>query len=126
MSTSFTLPGTQTTPTIVADWNEGLLQMSGDSYPENSFDFFTGTLDWVESFLKRERRPLRLELRLLYMNTSSVKVMMDIFDLLEDAHKLGQEVSVVWRFDPRNERVELLAEEFREDCTFPFHICAEV
>lgn len=125
MNASFTLPGTQTTPTITADWDLGLLQLSGDSYPENSFDFFTSTLDWVESYLRQENRPLRLELRLVYMNTSSVKVMMDIFDLLEEAHREGRDVGVDWFFDSRNERVELLAEEFREDCTFPFRISAE-
>jgi hypothetical protein len=29
---------------------------------------------------------------------------------------------VNWSYDPDNERVGELAEEFREDCTFPFTI----
>jgi translation initiation factor 1 (eIF-1/SUI1) len=47
---------------------------------------------------------------------------MDIFNLLEDAHQGGKTVSVIWRYDTRNERIAELAEEFREDCTFPFDI----
>ena len=70
-------------------------------------------------------RSLRLELRLIYLNTSSVKAMMDIFDMFEEAHARGQDVSVDWLYDPQNERVEMLAEEFREDCTFSFNITAE-
>ncbi len=125
MTKSFNLPASQSTPAIAADWDTGLLSISGDSYPENSFDFFTTTIEWIERFLAERDAPLRLELRLVYMNTSSVKAMMDIFDMLEEAHGKGRSVSVDWLYDPRNERVEMLAEEFREDCSFPFNILAQ-
>ena len=69
--------------------------------------------------------PVQLQLRLVYMNTSSVKAMMDMFDLLEDAHKQGRHVSVNWYYDPRNERVVSLADEFKEDCSFPFQIAPD-
>ncbi len=118
------IPGTQTTPSIVSDHAQGVLAIAGDSYPENSFEFFTATIEWIEGYLAGSDRPLHLELRLIYMNTSSVKAMMDIFDLLEEAHGKGRKVSVDWFYNPRNERVEMLAEEFREDCSFPFNIAA--
>ena len=117
--------GSQSSPSIHSDWEKGVLAMQGDSYPENSFEFFGPVIEWVERFLRESAKPLVLELRLVYMNTSSVKAMMDIFDLLEDAHGTGREVSVNWYYDPRNERVLDLADEFREDCTFPFEIAAD-
>ncbi|MNF14249.1 hypothetical protein D3C80_2163930 [compost metagenome] len=49
---------------------------------------------------------------------------MDIFDMLEESHGAGRSVRVTWHYDRRNERVAELAEEFREDCTFPFVIKA--
>lgn len=120
------IAGSQSTPTVDGDWAQGLLRMQGDSYPENSFEFFGPIIDWLERFLKTPPVPLlRLELRLVYMNTSSVKAMMDIFDLLEDSHKQGSQVCVDWYYDPRNERVMCLADEFREDCSFPFQIAAD-
>lgn len=119
------IAATQSTPAITASWAEGLLAMRGDSYPENSFEFFNEVIDWVERFLRDGTAPLRLALRVVYMNTSSVKAMMDIFDLLEEAHAGGREVAVDWYYDPRNERVVDLAEEFREDCSFPFTIAVD-
>ncbi|SCK16119.1 biofilm regulation phosphoprotein SiaC [Vogesella sp. LIG4] len=116
------ISGTQSSPAIEADWNNGVLSMQGDSYPENSFELFQQVIDWVDRYLAEAQRPLTLELRLLYLNTSSIKAMMDIFDLLEEAHRDGRQVAVNWRYDPRNERVAELAEEFKEDCTFPFAI----
>lgn len=119
------ITGSQSTPTIVGDWEHGILRLSGDSYPENSFEFFGDVIAWIERYLAETPRSLRLELRLVYMNTSSVKAMMDIFDMLNEAHQAGREVSVRWLYDARNERVAELAEEFREDCEFPFVISAD-
>jgi hypothetical protein len=116
------IPGSQSTPAIQSSWQAGRLAMQGDSYPENSYELFDQVIAWVRRFLDDEARPLHLSLGLVYLNTSSVKAMMDIFDLLEEAHGQGREVSVEWRYDPRNERIAELADEFREDCSYPFAI----
>src|SRR5690606_19113521 len=116
------IPGTQSTPAITADAAAGVLAMRGDSYPENSFELFGPVIEWVEAYLLNGTAPLNLELELLYLNTSSIKSVMDIFDLLEAAHAKGRGVSVTWFYDMRNERVGELAEEFKEDCTFPFSV----
>lgn len=118
----FSIEGTQSSPAISSDWQAGVLTMQGDSYPENSYELFHQVFTWIEGFLQEANRPLTLELRLLYLNTSSIKALMDIFDLLEAAHGQGKPVSVSWHYDHRNERVVELAEEFKEDCTFPFTI----
>ncbi|MCH8498229.1 MAG: biofilm regulation phosphoprotein SiaC [Marinobacter sp.] len=115
---------TQSTPEIHACPEQGLLRMKGDSYPENSFELFGPVLEWIEALLQ-QGRALQLELRVAYMNTSSVKAMMDIFDLMEDAHGKGGNVAVRWYYDPRNERVIEMVEEFKEDCSFPFDVLPE-
>jgi len=116
------LAGTQSTPSIHTDAKAGVLRMGGDSYPENSFELFGPVLEWVEAYLRESAAPLRLELELLYLNTSSIKAVMEVFDLLEAAHAQGRAVSVEWFYDTRNERVGELAEEFKEDFTFPFAV----
>lgn len=116
---------TQAIPEVVSDSSTGTLRMTGDSYPENAFELFNGIIEWVEAFLAHSDKPLRLELHLVYMNTSSVRAMLDIFDLLEEAHKNGREVRVDWHYDKRNERIVQMAVEFREDCTFPFYITVD-
>jgi hypothetical protein len=120
--TDLNIAGTQSTPAIVTDGAAGTVVMTGDSYPENSFELFGPVIQWVEQYLGSVRKPLKLELELLYLNTSSIKAMMEIFDVLEAAHAERHDVSVIWYYDRRNERVGELAEEFREDCTFPFAV----
>ena len=116
------IAGTSSTPAIATDTAAGVLSISGDSYPENSFELFGPVIAWVENYLTTSTAPLRLELELLYLNTSSVKAVMEIFDALEAAHDRGRAVAVNWYFDQSNERVGELAEEFKEDCTFPFAV----
>ena len=118
---NISISGSQSTPSVEGNGALGLLRMQGDSYPENSFEFFGPIIGWLERLLKETQLPLRLE----YMNTSSVKAMMDIFDLLEEVYAQGRQVSVNWYYDPRNERVMGLADEFKEDCSFPFVIAAD-
>lgn len=116
---------TQSTPLIETDSSRGVIYMEGDSYPENSFEFYSDLVAWVSQYLNEQGRPLVLELALLYLNTSSIKVMMDIFDELEDAYQQGREITVNWRYDLDNERVAELAEEFKEDCSFSFNIIGQ-
>ena len=116
------VPGTLSSPQVEADAQTGILSLSGESYPENSFEFFRPILEWVADFLERDGRALTVELRLTYLNTSSIKCMMDLMDELDDAHGQGRAVVLNWYYDQENDRALDLAEEFREDLTLPFNI----
>lgn len=120
------IESTQSTPAIYIDADAGTIEMRGDSYPENSFELFSPVMQWIEGYLADAEKTLTLNLHLLYLNTSSVKAMMDIFDILEEAHREGRIVAVNWYYDEQNERVAELADEFREDCSFPFKIASQV
>lgn len=121
---SLNITGTSATPQIVGDWESGTLSMKGDSYPENPLVFFNPVLDWVERYLSETDRPLHLKLELLYMNTSSIRAMMEILEMMDEAYEQKRDVSLVWYHATANERVAEVAEEFREDHAFPFEICS--
>lgn len=116
------LPATASSPAVRADPEAGVLRLEGESYPENAFEFYRPLLEWTAACLDRDDRPFTLELSLIYLNTSSIKCMMDLLDLLEDAHHAGRTVAVRWRCDPDNERALDLAEEFQEDLSLPFNV----
>jgi len=118
------IQATISSPQVQGDAAQGLLCLSGESYPENTFDFFKPILAWATGFLARDRAPLTLELRLAYLNTSSIKCLMDLLDDLEEAHQAGRSIVVKWFYDAENDRALDLAEEFKEDLTLPFEIIA--
>src|SRR5690606_14672740 len=104
------------------DSASGVLAMRGDSYPENAFELYGPVIEWDEDYLDQCDSPLSVELELLYLNTSSIKAIMDVFDILEAAHNKGRQVAVNWYYDKDNQRVGELAEEFTEDYTFAFQV----
>lgn len=123
---NLSLAPTQSTPAVTADWDQGLLVMTGESYPENTYEIFDAIIEWVEEYLRLEDRPLTLQLRLNYLNTSSIRAMIDIFDRLQAGVDAGKQVSVAWLYDSRNPRSAELAEEFKEDYSFAFEISSVV
>ncbi len=120
--TNLSLAPSASTPAVKADWEQGVLSMVGESYPENTYEIFDEIISWVESFLGECDRPLHVELQLNYLNTSSIRAMIDIFDRLQAAHDAGRSLSVNWLYDSRNPRSAEMGEEFKEDYTFDFAI----
>jgi hypothetical protein len=116
------VPATTSSPQVLADPDQGLVSLAGESYPENSFEFFRPLGEWVTAFLARDGRPLTVETRLTYLNTSSIKCLIDLLDELEEAHRGGRTVAMHWYYNLEDDRALELAEEFKEDLTLPFRI----
>jgi len=112
----------KSTPFVRFDPGSGMLEIGGESYPENSHEFFSPVIEWIEQYLSEEEKSLSFIVTLTYMNTSSTKYMIDILDRLEQAHDKGREISIEWYCDGDNEREMDTVEELREDFEMPFEV----
>ncbi|HEY2344431.1 MAG TPA: biofilm regulation phosphoprotein SiaC [Xanthomonadaceae bacterium] len=119
---NLSLAGTNTTPTVQFDATTGVLAISGESYPENAFEFFKPLLGWVSGYLKESDGSITAEISLSYLNTSSIKSVMDLLDLLEAAHRESRQVSVRWSYRKGNDRALEMIEEFKEEVALPFFV----
>jgi hypothetical protein len=119
---SLILQETKSSPAIAFDSVSGILEISGESYPENSYEFYKPVLAWISRFCANFSGPIVFNCRISYLNTGSTKSMMDIFDLFEDRFRKGLKIRVNWFCDSENDRAVETAEEFMEDVTFPFEI----
>ncbi|HTA64263.1 MAG TPA: biofilm regulation phosphoprotein SiaC [Xanthomonadaceae bacterium] len=118
----FSLAATASTPTVDFNAATGVLAISGESYPENAFEFFRPLLAWVAGYIRETNGQVTAEIALSYLNTSSIKSVMDLLDLLEAAHRDGRQVSVRWSYRKENDRALEMIEEFKEEVTLPFFI----
>lgn len=119
---SFRIGATSCSPLIDFDAATGVLRIEGESYPENSFEFYAPVFGWLEEFLKEPPQSVVLEIGLSYLNTSSIKCMIDMLELLDGVHRGGRDVRVQWHYDRENDRALEMAEEFKEDVSLPFEI----
>jgi hypothetical protein len=113
---------TPSTPAVDFDPVSGVLSLTGESYPENAFEYFRPLLTWVARFVDEGNTPIVAEIALSYLNTSSIKSVMDLLDLLESAHRRGRQATVRWSYTDDNERALEMIEEFKEEVTLPFFI----
>ena len=116
------LAATSATPNVDFNADTGVLAISGESYPENAFEFFRPLLAWTAEYLKESSGQATAEIALSYLNTSSIKSVMDLLDLFEAAHRDGRQVSVRWSYRKENDRALEMIEEFKEEVTLPFFI----
>jgi len=112
------IEATKSSPKINFDPNEKHLSISGESYPENTAAFYQPVLDWVQKFLQVDNnRDITVEIELLYFNSSSSKVLSDIFDQFEEAVNHEASITVNWRYHCENDMSLEYGEEFQEDYT---------
>lgn len=115
---------TKSTPQVAFDPSSAKLKISGQSYPENAFKFYEPIFQWLDEYLAQleKNTVLAIYFHMPYINTSSSKCMMMLFEKLEDAYMAGKSVAVRWYYDLENEVALECAEEFKEDLNLPFEI----
>jgi len=114
---------TNSTPGINFDAESGLLQITGESFPENVVKFYNPIIDWIKDYLSSTDKETNIEFEIVYFNSSTSKIFMTLFDLLEKEFINGKKISVHWRCDKDNETAIECGEEFKEDISLlPFNI----
>jgi hypothetical protein len=113
---TLTIEATKYTPLINLDPQKGVFEFKGKSYPENTFDFYSPVIDWIEKyFTSKKPSATYINMDIIYFNSSSSKLFFDFFDILDDARKNGHNIQVNWHYDKDNESSLEAGEDFRED-----------
>lgn len=97
----------------------GILEMEGSSYPENALDFFGPIINWIKDYIAQVNQTMVINIRLNYLNTSSTKCILDIFEILEQYYKDGGDVRINWYYAEDDEDIMETGEELGEDFDFP-------
>jgi hypothetical protein len=113
------LPATEVTPRVHFDAVARTLTFSGESFPEHVADFYQPVQEWVAQYLN-SGEPLYVELSLDYLNTSSIKALLDIFDLLEARSLAGGQIAVHW--SASSETMQEAGEDLLHGFRFPLRI----
>lgn len=110
------ITASKSSPEIIFDGSNYTLSIVGESYPENTSQFYEPVYQWVDDCIDElGDKKMVLNIELIYFNSSSSKVLMDIFDTLEDASDDGKDITVNWIYDEENDSALEYGEEFAED-----------
>lgn len=115
-TTQLSIDETPRSPRVLLDPAAGTLALSGESYPEDASAFYGPILQQVAQVLARaDETPFTVDVRFIYFNSSSAKAIMNLFRMLEEAAERGRPVKVNWFYDPDDDLMAEMGEDFAED-----------
>ena len=112
--------GTDDTPTVTLDAGNNVFEISGRSPPEDVAAFYNPIIDWMEKYNQSPLAKTVFNFKLVYFNTASSKMLLDILMKLEELHNAGKEVVVKWHFAEDDEDMKEAGEEYADIVDVPF------
>jgi len=110
------IEATERTPEVDFSFADNTYALRGESYPEDINDFFGPLLDSLEKHLSNTgEEDVTFDFELIYFNSSSAKILMMIFDLLDDSARKGNRVSICWIYERDDDNMQELGEEYGEE-----------
>jgi len=114
------IKGTEDTPNVILDAAENNMEISGRSLPEDVSSFYGPILNWLTEYSKNPNPKTIFNFRLVYFNTASSKLILDILMKLEELNKKGNNVVVRWYFPEDDEDMQEAGSEYADIVEVPF------
>ncbi|WP_322011803.1 DUF1987 domain-containing protein [Paraburkholderia sp. J12] len=112
------IAATATSPEIDFRFDQNVLALRGESYPENAAAFYAPVMEALNAWLAGcSAAEIMVEVTLTYFNSSSTKMLFSIFDALDRAASSGNRVQVNWYRDEEDEMILEFGEELQTDFT---------
>ena len=112
---------TDETPMVLLDAANLQFEFSGKSLPEDDTSFYGPILDWIDDYAdEMDGEEAVFKFNLIYFNTASSKMILDIFMAIEGMVEDGKNVSVEWIYDEDDEDMEEAGEEYADIVEVPF------
>jgi hypothetical protein len=112
--------GTDDTPTVTLDAASNTFEISGRSLPEDVAAFYNPIVGWIEKYNQSPNPKTVFSFKLVYFNTASSKMLLDILMKLEELHNAGKEVVVKWHYAGDDEDMKEAGEEYADIVDVPF------
>ena len=114
------IEGTDDSPKVIFTHENGKLELSGKSLPEDVSAFFRPVLEWLNQYAQRSKTETEFTFKLTYFNTASSKIILDILTLLEKMKEQGRNVYVNWYYPEYDEDMREAGIEYSEMVEVPF------
>jgi len=118
------IAATSDAPEVDFRFDANTLSLKGESYPENAAAFYAPIIKRLQDYLGGlgAGTAVTVDVALIYFNSSSTKMLFNLFDALNAAAERGTRVVLNWRHDPEDDTIEEFGFELRDDFTaLEFH-----
>jgi hypothetical protein len=114
------IAATKYSPLISFTPAEQYLRIEGESWPENAMETYSPLIHKLKEYFSEPQQNLRIELLFEGLNTSSQKMMLEIFSQLQEYHAVGHQIELTWYYPQDDEELKEAWEMLLEDVQFPY------
>lgn len=105
---------TDDSPQVEFDKDSGKFEISGKSLPEDVISFYQPLLDWLKEYKSSPLDKTIFDFKLVYFNTASSKLILDILLILEEIKEEGHDILVRWYSLSNDEDMHEAGEEYAD------------
>ncbi len=115
------IEGAAKSPTVNLNPDTGNLEIRGRSIPENTIEFYKPVFAWLEEYSAKPKSATSVTIQLDYFNTSSAKILADLFKRLQALHvsRLSA-VDVIWEYQAEDDDMQEAGEDYKSILKMPF------
>ena len=106
------IPDSPYYPEVEFDATSGICELTGESYMEEAYKFYTPILNWLKEYSQSEANAITLNVKLTYFNTNSSRLLLDMFDILKKAKDEGRKIVINWYYEDDDPDVQEEVEDF--------------
>lgn len=105
---------TDNSPKVIMNVQTGVIEIEGNSYPENTFEFYKLFIECLTSYFELyEKEKTIINFKLKYFNSATSQTLFNIFDIIQD--KKTNQVEINWYYDLNDENALNDYEDFNEE-----------
>ncbi|MFP4448385.1 MAG: DUF1987 domain-containing protein [Bacteroidota bacterium] len=115
------IEGSDSTPEVKLNKQEGELEFIGKSLPENVKEFYSSILHWIKKYLEDPNEKTKVIFNFEYFNTASSKVIMDIIEKLKILQDNGSQIEINWYYIEEDDDMLEAGEDYSDITEIPFN-----
>jgi hypothetical protein len=123
MTKIFETAQTPKTPFIEFNSESGVFRLKGKSIPENAVLFYKPLFEWLDLYFQSPAPETALNIQLDYFNTSSAKILADLFKKLENFQNTNKgKVLINWQYNEEDDDMLEAGEDYKSICKATFNL----
>jgi len=93
------IEGTLKTPSVNLDYDNGLIEFSGRSTPENTEIFFRPVMEWAKEYISAPTPTTTISINFEYCNSSSIKYVVRLLELFVASKDALKNLTINWFYE---------------------------
>ena len=111
-------------PEIILDPDKNTFYIAGASFPEDAIRFYAPVVRWLNEYsdLSDTKEKFQATFKLTYLNSSSHRLLLEIFHLLKKMKEKGMSLQVDWHYEKYDVRVLESGQELSDMAELPVNM----